>query len=927
MARVIVPDVTAYVQSATRTNNRRYDPNASGPAPKNVGEQIGIALGYAEKIANNPLVVGGVDAIRRNYQEGQKNALAFDIRDATATANEDIKNAAVRARMKASQPAPAQSIAPAQAAPAAPVQAAPAAPVQAAPVQAAPAPVSAVQPAPQAQSPLLPGQGPHTPSRDFRAIDALSPEARQKAIQIMLDAKNAGADMTQRDIDNLAGELGRPGLTAGQIADRERMAANARREAAEAPEREKARRLLESQQYAVKRGNDGIRVGKIAALSQALADADTMEEIEAIRQQMARLRQVAPASQAAPAAVLHDSSEADRINELRFNTRQFAPGPAQAATPQAPPTIGPSAPASTDADGSLPDLTAVTSGDLFRLDKELERRREAGTPDPDYEAAVKSEWIRRRSTQYMEREVRPSNMAPLVAAIGQAPAAPPPVAPTVAPPAAQQAPPTIGQPATGQPPKVYDWQVYNAPSDGAYEVARGQMQANGTDPGITTAQAATATGDTDLASATAEDLADFVRIDAAARAAGRPNVASETAVAAEQARRAGDTQAVGSAGYAVGRRGREQVVPGSAPTPAPAGAADPDVDIDPDEVEEEARAILDTTEAEADKMQAAMGDVQQVMELHTPQAILLAAANARTPQERRIVAMAAEHVDLPATNIFEALGFVPPKGRGEFAEKVIKAFPKAPDQGKLEMERLKLKNEKELQAGRLTYLTKKAGYDAAESAARIAAVAAGQKSPEERAAKAAMDNADAAYKNAQALGYPDVVQARLKSAAASATAAWASILQARAHQQDVDARDPREKKKIKVKAAKEEVSAAGKAVDALTRKKAVLDKVVRDNQPLPDIAPPPEYDGPQETRRERKDRQDREKVQRADAARRRAENEKRATALAAVKSDAAQVTKDKAAAEKALAEKLAAKKAAEAADSDDTPPADPLGIR
>ena len=103
MARVIVPDVSAYVDSVRRSQTQ-LDPNRGMKAPANVGQQIGTVLDYAEKIANNPLVVGGIDAIRRSKNRSDAAGLAFDIGDATATANEDIKQRAVAARMKAAQP-------------------------------------------------------------------------------------------------------------------------------------------------------------------------------------------------------------------------------------------------------------------------------------------------------------------------------------------------------------------------------------------------------------------------------------------------------------------------------------------------------------------------------------------------------------------------------------------------------------------------------------------------------------------------------------------------------------------------------------------------------------------------------------------------------------------------------------------------------
>ena len=100
MARVIVPDVSAYVDSVRRSQTQ-LDPNRGMKAPANVGQQIGTVLDYAEKIAGNPLVFGTIDAIRRSKNKSDAQGLAFDIADATATANEDIKRRAAAARAKA----------------------------------------------------------------------------------------------------------------------------------------------------------------------------------------------------------------------------------------------------------------------------------------------------------------------------------------------------------------------------------------------------------------------------------------------------------------------------------------------------------------------------------------------------------------------------------------------------------------------------------------------------------------------------------------------------------------------------------------------------------------------------------------------------------------------------------------------------------
>ena len=675
MARVVIPSVSEYVQSATRSQ-QQIDPRRGAPAPANLGEQIKTALDYADKIANNPMVVMGVDAARKkigSINDGNYEVIGGSMADqGPATPEQKQAAAASRARLGA-QAAP-QVQAPAQAAPQTKVA-----------PQGAPAPA-----APQAQVPV-------------------GPTAEQ---------------MRESSLGRAA------------VAD----------------------------------AKDMVYVGKLAALSEALSQADSLPEIEAIRQQMAKLRAQRAGVPQAPAQgqVPSPNSKANDIGMQRFNTMQLglpnnmAPGPAQPAAPQPGGPMSARVPGGTatwnseDYEG-LEDLTKATDAYLQDLARGLAAQRRQGRADPAVEAALTAELQRRAA-------VSPAQPVPPLqnAQVAPTPAAVPVRAPAIAPagqargPAPQQAMPADavapvqalapglgqtygeGMPAPTLYPtdtgKQYTWQTtdrYGEPAAG------GQFQG---------------AGSTTTAPAQQPDL------------------------------------------------------------PPPAGPSDGPP------VQEEAKAIV-TGEAEAERQQ----DVaqSQPIELHTPSAILLAAANARTPQERRLVALAAEYVDLPATNIFEALGIVPVASRAAFAQQVVKAFP---DTAAIE--------------ARAALAEQTAGYKAiehkarmeqqkAESEARIRlqekkteTASAGKKTPEQLAAEIAKTKAETA--------------ALLVRAKAATLQAYAAGRHARAHLMDVQDKSPREQKKALIKGGEMDVKAADKTVERLRRDEAAAKEDFDKNAPLPE---------------------------------------------------------------------------------------------
>ncbi len=300
--------------------------------------------------------------------------------------------------------------------------------------------------------------------------------------------------------------------------------------------------------------------------------------------------------------------------------------------------------------------------------------------------------------------------------------------------------------------------------------------------------------------------------------------------------------------------------PAPAPMPAPATPVAPPAPPAPKPVEQaiDARAILASAE-KADQKAAAE---RAITSLTSPAEILTAARNAHTPAQQRLVAMAAERVDLPGTNLFERMGFVPPSGRVQFAKDVLRAFPSARDDAKQRLAELRIKGQQEYQKRkqenaaalnkqRLDLLTKKQAGDERVAEIRVRAAQAGKLTHAQRDRK--IDN--------------------------DASKAKAALINAYANSAGVKSRDLKYRADVlrSVLNRKSQVIAAdGKAIE---RVEVTLDKEIRKNQPLPEIKALPDFDAANATSKERTDRAKKEAAHARQKHSRDTENQKRAKAL------------------------------------------------
>jgi len=286
--------------------------------------------------------------------------------------------------------------------------------------------------------------------------------------------------------------------------------------------------------------------------------------------------------------------------------------------------------------------------------------------------------------------------------------------------------------------------------------------------------------------------------------------------------------------------------------------------------------------------------VEEVIDLTDPAAILLAARTARTPAAQRAVAEAARHVDLPATNIFEALGLVPPSARIKFAQAVNKAFPARKGTQAQALAKQRMENEKEAHKLRLAYLAAKQKGDLDVQRERTITAKAGRKSAKQIEAEAGA-----------AVAKGKAATTRANAANRQATAA---IIRARAYRKSVNNKDVQLQIKKAERAAKRADREANKDLDGIKKREQRLKDQERNNQPLPPIEPmkpppPPPSNELSKAKRARLKKEARDKAVHA----RRVNDRKKANVRRAAKVKAAQKGLEKTAARKTAAEAARAK--------------------
>lgn len=268
MARVIIPDVSPFVASAIR-QQRVLDPNAGRKRDESAPEKFAKVLAIADKVASSPLLIGAIDAYRRSQLESSDRGLSADIAEATEIGREDMLRAAAQKRMEAQRGA--------------------------LPPAAGPSGQMAAVPTEQA--------GPLRAEQDYLAAQGLNPAQAAAVSRMAEEARRSGRPVTRGVLDTLIGAAKEGQLLATQPVQRE-WSPETERAALQQAAREQAGQQMtqglmqeieaSKERQFVKDERQAIKAAKIAALSEALSAADTMEEIEAIRRQMDAIRQSTP---------------------------------------------------------------------------------------------------------------------------------------------------------------------------------------------------------------------------------------------------------------------------------------------------------------------------------------------------------------------------------------------------------------------------------------------------------------------------------------------------------------------------------------------------------------------------------------------------------------------------------------------------------
>lgn len=261
----------------------------------------------------------------------------------------------------------------------------------------------------------------------------------------------------------------------------------------------------------------------------------------------------------------------------------------------------------------------------------------------------------------------------------------------------------------------------------------------------------------------------------------------------------------------------------AAPAPAPAApAVDPDPPLGsrlPDLLAP--FSLPEAPPAPEDAQVEALGEFADALRLTSPEEVLAAARTAKTPEEQRVVSLAAANLaqQAPATNIFEALGLAPVKSN--LVREVQAAFPRSAEADPrvrlqqlkiaLEAQRAHARNERDkaLFDAQIRNLDRQLDLIKARNAAKA-------KTPEERQAEAKATEAKA--------------QAEADRAKAALISARASASRARTYRKYVEDLGPA-KAKAKLTADIQRQQAAQNA------EQRVLEKEMRQNQPLPEIGP------------------------------------------------------------------------------------------